>query len=117
MTGAGIVIRAHDVIRETSDSVLLDYGSGLDCWFSKAEYARLCEIKARPPEARGFRHEYETVLPKRVSQYSQYQKFLYSQIFGEAATEVVFGYGPWLPSVRNRQIVERERARKKKDKS
>jgi hypothetical protein len=101
------------VLHETSEDVLLDYGSGLNCWFSKVEYARLCAIKARPKSERGYGHE-PCPLPKRVSQYSQSQKTFYAEIYGDAAAEIVFGVGPWLGRVRNATLAEQERKRRER---
>ena len=69
--------------------------------FSSLEIARVQAIKSRPRSHQGMRSDILPV-PRLFSQYNRLQKHCYSEVFGEAAAEAIFGKGPWLRSWRRR---------------
>jgi hypothetical protein len=76
---------------------------------STLEIARVAAIKARPD--RKPRTGFDEV-PRRFSEYKAYHKRMYAEVFGDAAAEAVFGYGPWLKSEQSRMVMEREQKRR-----
>ncbi len=88
-----------NVVKQNDTHVLLGYEDGTRCVLTNTEFAKLAEIRSRPPEERSYNHDIP-LLPKDFRKFSDHQKWLYSQVIGDAAAEELFGDGPWLQRVR-----------------
>ena len=73
--------------------------------FSTLEIERIRAIRARPRD-RGQQKTFE--LPRLYSEYKNWQKTCFAEVFGDAAAETIFGAGPWLKSERSRLSFERQ---------
>lgn len=87
------------VVQQDSEHTHLLYGNGTACRFTNVEYARLAEIRSREPALRATHYELPRI-PRRFSEFSDHQKWLYAQVIGDAEAEELFGFGPWLQRVR-----------------
>jgi len=75
--------------QEPDERFLIEMG------FSSVEISRVAAIKGRPRNHQGLRSDIMP-LPRLFSEYSGLHKRCYAEVFGDAAAEVIFGYGPWL---------------------
>ena len=62
--------------------------------FSSLEIERVKAIRARRRERT--RADILPSVPRLFSEYTLFDKRCYREVFGDAAAEAIFGYGPWL---------------------
>jgi hypothetical protein len=66
--------------------------------FSALEIARVAAMRGRS-RGQGSRVDI-FALPKLFSRYNSFHKKCYVEVFGDAAAEAIFGFGPWLGKAR-----------------
>ena len=79
---------------EHRDDFLIEMG------FTSVEIAKVKALRARP-HGQGKRND-RFVVPRLFSEYKDYHKTYYAEVFGDAAAEVIWGIGPWLSTERRK---------------
>ena len=97
----------------TDDEATLHYANGIEVEFSRAQLAKILEIKRRPVEERiKGKHDGLQRIPTNTDDFSLSQRRCYAEVHGDAIAEELWGDGPWLRKWQTKRYTDRRSARK-----